>query len=116
MDYDIIYDGHRCIEKSKRKMQRVVVGTGAPPRLSLRHGKRGIVRSHFGGTTRAYGGKMRLALRLSQSVSFAREFSAGKKTSPVFRRSGFSNRYRDERHILFREAKIDIRPNFPAAV
>lgn len=62
MDYDIIYDGHRCIEKSKRKMQRVVVGTGAPPRLSLRHGKRGIVRSHFGGTTRAYGGKNALGV------------------------------------------------------
>ena len=43
-------------------MQRVVVGTGAPPRLSLRHGKRGIVRSHFGGTTRAYGGKNALGV------------------------------------------------------
>ena len=77
--------GHRCIEKSKRKMQRVVVGTGAPPRLSLRHGKRGIVRFPF----RRHDASIRrkkCAWRcvLSQSVSFAREFSAGKKTSPVF--------------------------------
>ena len=62
MDYDIVYDGHRCIEKPKRKMQRVVVGTGPPPRLGLRHGKRGITRSHFGGTTRAHDRKNTLCV------------------------------------------------------
>lgn len=62
MDYYIVYDGHRCIEKPKRKMQRVVVGTGPPPRLGLRHGKRGITRSHFGGTTRAHDRKNTLCV------------------------------------------------------